>query len=376
MNSKNPDPDAPSAGTANRIRPLKPRRSSVPLSYELYTSTNDPIVLAFHASAMFHNPEHDPPLTLDGLRQRWQVGRPKATLARRELLDLAYWAEVRSCDARGRFATETRTWELPITEDDLRDLATEYLPGSKISCGGQIFRITAAGELELAVQAELQISDSRPEQRKQAKRAAPAERQVSGGRPTAVTGQQKTDVRPEQGAFLSDPQVSDVRREQAQQDDQPGRTERQKPGSHASSVLRTDEKHACMDELSEFWKTITKKVGRVDEPGQRSVETQLVTALSGAWTPQSLANWILSAVASAKKRQPLANPAGFVIMKLRDIPTTADTSKQVTNGDHPPICGECEAREGDGIHCRMIETKDGGSAKCPRCHPHVVSRAA
>src|SRR5699024_9300337 len=43
----------------------------------------------------------------------------------------------------------------------------------------------------------------------------------------------------------------------------------------------------------------------------------------------------------------------------------------------PPVCGQCDARDGDGVATRIIIMTDAHGTergqKCPRCHPHAAT---
>lgn len=372
--------DTPRAST---IRPLRQRPSSVPVSHELYSQTADPTVVAFQVTAMFHNPTTDPPLTLDALRARWKVGRPKATIARRTLIDLGFWIEVRAKDERGQYFTETLTWDQQITLEDLQDLALHYRPGSKLDCGGCVYRVDACGQLDIdAGGADRQKTVTRADQVKFDVGAGGADRQKTDTRAASGPDPQKTDTRADQGSRQPDPQKTDTRANQAQQDDEAGQSDRQKTATHASPLRGDEEEHACMSEvlLEEFWARVAANAAAVGRGGQRSVHRQVLTAFAAGWTPRLLADWVIGMLQEMRKRKPVRNPAGFVVSQLRDIPPLDDATepvgRPVGDGERLPACNTCGARAGENLSYRTVDSPDGGVRKCPDCHPAAAGTAA
>jgi hypothetical protein len=322
---------------ANVIRPLRPMRGSVPITAEMFTSTTDPLVLAFQTSAVFHDPERDPALTLPTLQRRWNASRRGAAGARRTLIDLAYWAEVRVRMPGGRFKQETRTSETRMTAGDLYDLAAEYTPSSLITCGGEVYVIGADHSLV-------------------------PHRGTASGDP----------VPPGQTAAGLPPLVT--RYEQAGQHIYAGRTGSPPVVANASSVHRTDDEKTCMHD--EFWSMITTTVTPVDLPGRTSVRTQLDVAFASGWTPESLSAWIGKQLEASRGR--ISNRAGFVIAQLRAIPAPAQVATPSVS-PRPEWCGADGADGSDPCDptTRLRErVSDGAMYRCPVCNPRAQSERA
>ncbi len=329
----------------NTIRPLRQRPSSVPLSHELYSQTADPVVIAFQVAAMFHNPSTDPPLTLDALRARWKVGRPKATTARRALIDLGFWVEVRAKDDRGQYVTETLTWDQQVSQEDLQDLALHYRPGSKIDCGGCVYRVNDRGYLD--------IDAGKTDHQRSVTRIDQAKRDVDAGEPD----RQKTDTR------------------------RTGEPDPQKTDTPHASPLRGDEEHACMHDvlIEEFWNRVATTTAAVGRGGQNSVHRQVTTAFDVGWTPQLLADWVTGKLQEMRQRKLVRNPAGFVVAQLRDIPPLERPTEAVgspVDKERLPACNTCGARSGEGRAYRTVDSEHGGVRKCPDCHPDTSRSTA
>lgn len=298
---------------AGGIRSLRKMRGSVPVSAEVFTSTSNPLVIAFQVSVVFAA-ERGEELSWPGLQRRWAASRRGAAEARRVLIDLGYWAEVRARQSDGRFRTETRTWEARMTEDDLIGLASEYAPSSVIHCGGRTYTVSPDGLVASAreIFAGHRVTDSGNSVR-------PAETSV-----TTVTDipelVPRSDLRIVDNSPTDIPELvtrSDLRK----QDEPAGRTDLPKlvGQHHGSSSL--EEEQTCMHD--DFWAKIGQLVSstQVDPPGRRAVHDQLAVAFQAGWKPKSLARWLAGQVQSAKR---LSNPAGFMIARLREIPAPAD----------------------------------------------------
>lgn len=207
-------PTPPSSSAAGVIRPLRARRSSAPVPAELHDAA-DPVAVAFHVSAAMGEE-----LSRAELTSYWGVGRPKHDAARRTLIDLGLWIDVRipSRGARGgvSWGRETRTVETRVTDRDLAELALEYPAGTKLETAGQHWQIAEDGSVVCTGQPEGQKADLRvvrPEGQKTDPRAdqvvsidTPRVRKLTLGSPDAgvSAGQpegQKTDPQEEGDLF-------------------------------------------------------------------------------------------------------------------------------------------------------------------------------
>lgn len=73
------------------------------------------------------------------------------------------------------------------------------------------------------------------------------------------------------------------------------------------------------------------------------------------------------------------NPAAVVV--THRLPQLAEQVQryeqiEVTRVHAGPVCGQCEARDGDAISARTVTNDAGLPVKCPRCHPYAVPVAA
>ena len=128
------------------VRQLRAVRDFAPIDLDLFTSTTDPMVIAFHTSVLLHQGRPEA-LTLQSLQQRWGTSKVRASAARRALIDLGYWAEVRKRVSGGQLANETVMGEARFTRESLRELAAQYPPSSLIECGGKSFTVSTGGGL-------------------------------------------------------------------------------------------------------------------------------------------------------------------------------------------------------------------------------------
>lgn len=336
----------------HRLRPLRDGPDSVPITRELYQLTANPFVLAFQASVGFHVPG-DPPLTLAQLAATWGASRRVAAAARRELVDLGYWAEVRARLPNGQIETETRHAHSRYRDRDIEDLAAECAPSSLITVGGRTYRVG---------------SDGRPVAHRHARSgesAPPAD--LSAGLPKSAT-------RSDRAAVLTGTPKLVTRSDQARRPLAAGRTGGPESVALHASVRRTDEKEQTMHDR--FWMVITTSIAAVDPGGQRAVHRELDVAFTRGWTPHTLADWIKAQLEST--RTAIANKAGFVVARLRAIPPPPPrpTSKPT------PSANGCDRVRGDGddpcdSRTRLRTRPDGTVYRC-ECNPRAdgVRRSA
>jgi hypothetical protein len=316
------DPKASEA----RIRPVRRMRGSAAISAELFTSTADPLVIAFQTSALFYDQDRDPALTLPALRQRWAASERKASAARRTLIDLGYWVQVDARQPGGTWRRETLFGEIRLTFADLEDVAAQFAPTSSLDCGGDSYVISKNGVLV---------------------------KKTAGGTDTAKL---------------------QTRSDQAKQGESAGRTESAPVQTvHASSVRSTDDAKTCMHD--EFWLKTTTTIGAaVDPPGRRKVHAQIATAFEAGWTPDTLSTWIARQVVTATSR--LHNVPGFVVNALREIPVPELAAPSKPAEPKPlPACPTCKASEGDKPSVRSITNSEGFAKPCPDCHPLALVRS-
>ncbi|CRK57071.1 hypothetical protein [Alloactinosynnema sp. L-07] len=338
------DPQAADGGH-HRLRPLRNGPDSVPITRELYQLTTNPYVLAFQASVGFHV-TGDPPLTLAQLAATWGASRRVAAAARRELVELGYWAEVRARLPHGHIETETRHAHTRYTDRDIEELAAEYAPSSQITVGGQTYRVAA---------------DGRPVPHRHTRSghsAPPAD--LSTGLPRAATRSDRAT------GPTGIPKLV-TRSDQVRRPPNPGRTEGPEPVALHASVRRTDEKEQTMHD--QFWMVITTSIAAVDAGGQRAVHREIDVAFTRGWTPHTLADWIKAQIESA--RAAIANKAGFVVARLRAIPPPPPrpTSKPT------PAANTCDRVRADGddpcdARTRLRTRPDGTVYRC-ECNPRT-----
>lgn len=130
--------------------------------------------------------------------------------------------------------------------------------------------------------------------------------------------------------------------------------------------------NACMHE--EFWAELQNHAGRIDVGGRNSVRVQLDAAVEAGWSYEQIATWVKAQLTGAKHR--VHNPAGFVLMQLRNLPARPEQPKtsQVPRrpGDRshwPAWCGECDEEN------RMRDASDGRLYQCPACNPGGMAKA-
>lgn len=334
------------------IRRLRQERGSVPITRDLYASTHDPTVLAFQLDAMFTD---DDTLTLAALQDRWNVGRPKATVARRFLIDSGYWAELRVPMSGGRWSTETVAWEAALSFDDLLELAVSVPPGTHIESAGQRYIVGAEHELRHRVAENCDPATTSGNSDRVAVSCDPERpgKTPTGSQPDATRSDQGKDPKPER------------------------RTESQKTVTPPCKE-HDDEHHGDGkdDAVEQFWRAL-RAVVAVDPPGRNSVHAQVRAALNGPWTPDHLAQWVLGRLKEAGKS--VQRPAGFVIAQLRGIPTAPPSDRFVDGSNGIPWCGQCGTHFGDdrarvNAKFRQVLDDDGTEHPCPVCHP--TGRAA
>ncbi|WP_158895985.1 hypothetical protein [Amycolatopsis anabasis] len=356
------DVKATPPSTEGHFRRLRQLRGSAPITRDLYELVDDPVVIAFHLAAMFHDPDDHAPLTLDALRARWKVGLPKARDARKFLINNGYWAEVRTYGTRGERYTVTVTWEAPLTLDDLCQLAVEYRPKTLIRCGGQKYLTTADHRLTVAPDKAVDnFTRTRATENSRSARPgrSPSDRQNSHGRQNPTDG--------EETAGRADQRTAG---EDAGQPDR----KKTKGNDHGFSSLKERKHHD--PQLAEFW-SLVSVAGCVDQPGRRSVRNRIQVALAGPWTPTTLAAWVNAGVKTAEARPgALSNVGGYVISMLAAIPAAPPDG--IKPGP-PAWCGDCGRDRGDdlakfNVRFRILVDPDTGSrTECPKCHPNSVT---
>jgi len=67
------------------------------------------------------------------------------------------------------------------------------------------------------------------------------------------------------------------------------------------------------------------------------------------------------------------SPAAGVVEQMRALPDLL--ASQPRSQPVPPWCGECDPEGEAHPALRMVETADGRTRRCPRCHPDVVAEA-
>lgn len=357
----------PVGDEGGQLRQFRPARASAPIMRDLYASTSDPTVLAFQLGTMFEGKEGaTAKVTLKALRARWGVGRPKAAAARRHLINAGYWVALRMpTGVAGQWRSETVTYEMPFTYEDLGELARECPPGTRLECSGDAYVVDKEHHL-VPRGAENCHSDRPAEIRRRV-----AENCKSARPAKTSAGVQKTATRPDQ-ARSRKPAV---------------RTESQKTVTPTSSPYGDDVKHHHEsatahgdDDVQKFWDEISIVVA-VQAPGRRSVDKTVREALEGDWTPVELAAWVLAALRDAGPR--ITKPAGFVISTLRgDIPATPPPKAPSgpflpdwctkCGTDYPPTWPKARAK------FRTVRNPDGLEEPCGTCHPdrHVKAEAS
>lgn len=338
------------------IRPFRNMRGSAPISAELFTSTSDPLVIAFQTSAMFAT-VHDPDLTLAVLQQRWTASRRGAAAARRALVELGYWVGVRVRVEGGQWRTETRTSEVRMTEADLADLAAQYTPTSQLECGGRTYVVGLDGSLRVTAGG----NSARPAETLD---AAPAEL------PLAVTRSDQAIV----DNSLTELPPAVTRADQGEHQGSAGRAELPLavvPHTYISSSSG----NTCMhDDLhEEFWAILGKlRQVPIDRGGRKARHEQIAVAFQAGWTPDTLASWVAAQVAGAKR---LSNPAGFIIATLREIPAPAEvppTPRQVAVQRAAEARRDVELRARERDACALCD--DDGLVEGRKCN-HDPARA-
>jgi hypothetical protein len=249
---------------------------------------------------------------------------------------------------RPRRCTVTRTSESRMTEDDLRDLAAEYPAGTRVECGRTHYLITPDGHLVPADDTDHEKTAPRSDGHRGAENP-----------PAVPPADTATDLQHTHG-----------RSRQGQRSVPAARTGRQITAPHASSLR--DDDQPCMDE---FWQLINT-IARVDPAGRRAVHQQVATALSTSWTAKALAEWVTHQLRSARARNRVSNPGGFVVSRLKDIPAAENLQPEHDRPTPPvplPHCDQCGAAEGDPLALRMRTTTDG---RLRRCECRTQRRAA
>ncbi|MBA8827848.1 hypothetical protein FHX42_005255 [Saccharopolyspora lacisalsi] len=322
----------PSDGSTNPpIVALRQTRGSAPISGDLFTATADPLVVAFQTTVLFHDPNNGA-LTLPQLRQRWNASERGARAARRALIDRGFWVELDERQPNGRFRRITLFSEIRLGEQDLAELAIQYPPSSRIRCGGNDYLVGPSGEL---AHRSCTSADSGNVSAGHAESAPAQTRKLS-------TGPAPAQTRHDQGVHKTGPAPAQTRHDQEKQDISADHADSAPAQTDASSRRDDDEKHACMDVVSQFWKLISSSIAMIDPPGRSNVQSQVQTALQSGWTPESLTHWVHTQLTAAKKRTTVRSPAGFVISQLREIPAVAETAGPVEpKSDFPEWCGQC-----------------------------------
>lgn len=157
-----------------------------------------------------------------------------------------------------------------------------------------------------------------------------------------------------------DPSVRSARESASAADGE--RAERGRTDGQSPTI--TDEHRATARELAEH-----ADLSRVDARRSqvRHVADALALALALGYSAESL-RWHLRAKLAE------ARTVRYVLNSL-DPSRLDDIQARTPAPSLPPVCGECEARDGDGIVARVVfvENADGntGAVKCPRCHPYA-----
>lgn len=103
----------------------------------------------------------------------------------------------------------------------------------------------------------------------------------------------------------------------------------------------------------------------------RHIQQALAGALARGYSTGQVRTHFHSKLGEARTVRYLL--AGFTPARLADIPPDSGTQ----TGTLPPVCGQCEARDGDSATLRVLSRENAHgkatSVKCPRCHPHAAA---
>lgn len=141
-----------------------------------------------------------------------------------------------------------------------------------------------------------------------------------------------------------------------------GRTDGQSP-------TITEEHRATARELAEH-----ANLSRVDARRSqvRQVADALALALAHGYSAEQLRAHLRAKLAEARTVR--------YVLNALDPARLDDIQPHTPVPSVPPVCGQCDARDGDGVRERVVFMEDAEGKqrgqnwqKCPRCHPHATA---
>lgn len=313
------------------------------------------------------------------IKRKSNVGKTRAYNARRELIGHGYLVQVRFQHThRGRFGTDIFRAAEPHTAEDLDELRRRYTPGARIVVtdddgAEQVETVTWAemtssvgveqlGATELGEHfgTELDASSVKPQVAPDS--ALPESGSPESGHPTSGEAEpfkEDCPVEHEQEPPSSVPAT----------DAQPVETKQAQ-----------EEGEGVPAEVWEMLASIPIPAGK-RAPGRRSTKLAEVAARCAAILNAPERYGLRLRDLDTHLRADLDTVRHSItavwLHRLTDSELPYPSSQPRTTAPSlPPVCGECDARDGDGVRERVVfvESADGSERveKCPRCHPHAT----
>ena len=318
------------------------------------------------------------------IKRKPNLGEKRAYHARRELINHGYLVQLRFQHTyRGRFGTDIFRAAEPHTADDLEELRTRYTPGAQIvitdDTGAERVETVTWAEMTSPVgveqlgRTELTTSSGESSDASSVKPQVAPDRALPGsGTPRPGTPRPGTPSLGTSGSFKEDCPL-----EHEQEPPPSGPTSNtQLPDTEQTQEVGEDVSTEIWDMLT----TIPIPDGK-RAPGRRSKRLADVAARCAA---------ILKAADQyglrlRDLRQHLAADLDTVrhsitavwLHRLADSELPSPSQVSTPASTVPPVCGQCDARDGDGVAARIIIMTDAHGTergqKCPRCHPHAAT---
>lgn len=327
----------------NRLRRFKPRTWTNVANEAI---DNLPDLLAVGLLAQMLRYPDDYRLDMDSLAKRKPGNSRKGLYAAMKLLvTYGYVVKVKFQVERGRWATETLLFEEPCTAEELGQIAEMYRPGSRVESWRGTERVDPEHALEPVDRPAESGRSVRPAKTPENPSShRPAGRRQAGDRQVGNRQVlQKTDTN---DGLLPPPSPPDTTGE-------PDRAAEPETGEEGEDV-------------SAFWKNVPGSF-RPSVAKRRPIADE-VRRLLATRTPEALASELM---AQKPTDRPVRHPVPWVLKVLPALPDEPPQAPQKAKTALPPVCGQCEARDGDPVSARIIFDEDTGTSKCPRCHPHA-----
>lgn len=301
------------------------------------------------------------------IKRKSNVGKKGAYKARRELIEHGYLVQIKFKHThRGRFGTDIYRAAEPHTADDLDELRNRYTPGAQITINDN-----SSDRIETVVWAEMTSSAGT-----ELLGASSVKPQVApdAGRVESGQGESGEVESPHAAPFKEDCPL--------EHEQEPPPTIPTADTHHADTEQAEEVGEGVPTEIWDMLASIPVPAGK-RAPGRRSRKLADIAtrcaAILAAPDHYSLTLRDLDTHLRADLDTVRHSITAVWLHRLADseLPSPSQLRNSAPTPSLPSVCGQCDARDGDGIAARTVFITDAHGTeraeKCPRCHPHSTA---